>query len=84
MERTDFKIRVDDGEVQDYASAHSQYALAAMEAFGVLGLSFPCVVEIWSEALIPEYGPYLYAIDHFTDAQGREYTAPAIMSVRRG
>lgn len=77
---TFYKLRVDDGEVQDYSSDHSQYSLAVLGAFGDLKLPYPCVVEIWVEDLLPDYGPLLFQIGDFVDAQGREYVCPAVMS----
>lgn len=75
-----YKIKVDDGPVQEYSSDHGQYSLAAMTAFGDLKLPYPCVIEIWVEDLLPEYGPYFFKIGPFVDMQGNEYNTPSVMN----
>lgn len=78
---TDFIIDVEGIGPQPFTSLHSEYALAAMEAFGVLGLSYPCELKIWVPGLMPHYGPYRYRIGNFVDSSGREYIAPAVQNI---
>jgi hypothetical protein len=79
-EPVEFKIRVNDGEVQSFSSRFGVYSHAVMEAFGALKMPYPCDVEIWVEHLVPHgYGPYRYRIDDFFDGHGNHYACPSIM-----
>ena len=79
-ERVEFHIRVNRGPEQSYTSRHSIYIHAVMEAFGVLGLPYPCDIEIWSPDLVTDgYGPYFYRIDDFVDARGNVYGVASVM-----
>ncbi|MDG4856395.1 hypothetical protein [Mesorhizobium sp. WSM4982] len=83
-DQTLFKLRINEGPTVEFAASHSEYSLAVMEAFGCLGLPYPCDVEIWVDDLVAAgYGPYLYKIADFVDARGNEYGAPAVMTARR-
>lgn len=83
-EPCEFHIRVDGGEERTFSSRHSIYVHAVMEAFGVLGLPYPCEVEIWTPGNVAGgYGPYLYRIDDFVDNRGNVYGCPSVMTVFR-
>ena len=74
----DYKILVNGVDEFDFSTHHTEYQLAVLSAFGCLGLSYPCEVEIWVPHLLPDYGPYKYRIADFVDVDGREYQAPAV------
>lgn len=76
-----FMLQVNQDEPAEYVSAFSQYSLAVLEAFGALGMPYPCTVKIWSPDLVPEYGPYTYRIGDFVDMNGRQYVTPSVQSV---
>lgn len=78
-EPVDFCIKVNGGDETHFRSRHSEYRLAVMEAFGALGMPYPCSVEIWAPHLLPDYGPYHYVIDDFIDVHGVRYGCPAVM-----
>ena len=80
----EFRIRVDGGEERTFTARHSEYSVAVMEAFGVLGLPYPCEVEIWVPDLVAAgYGPYRYRIDDFVDNRGNVYGCPSVLTVFR-
>jgi hypothetical protein len=55
-----------------------------MEAFGALGLPYPCEVEIWTPSNVEGgYGPYFYRIDDFIDRHGNVYGCPSVLTVFR-
>jgi hypothetical protein len=84
MGRNKFHLRIDGGDEQIFVSRHSAYSHAVMEAFGVLGLPYPCEVEIWVPDLMEAgYGPYFYRIGDFDDGRGNRYGCPAVMNVFR-
>ncbi|RWQ32821.1 MAG: hypothetical protein EOS20_05020 [Mesorhizobium sp.] len=77
---TEFHIRIDDGPVQVFNARTGIYSQAVMEAFGVLGLPYPCSVEIWVPHLVEAgYGPYFYRIADFVDMAGNVYGCPSVM-----
>ena len=77
---TQFRIVVDGGKECGFESSYSQYDLAVLEAFGALGLPYPCEVKIWCTDLVEAgYGPYFYRIDGFIDMAGNHYGCPAVM-----
>jgi len=81
---TEFHIRVDDGPERLFSARHSEYVLAVMEAFGVLGLPYPCQVEIWVPDLVAAgYGPYRYEINDFDDGRGNRYGCPSVLTLHR-
>ena len=84
-EPVEFRIRVDGGEPMTFRSRHSQYRLAALEAFGALGLPYPCSVEIWAPHLVAAGNrPLHYVIDDFVDMHGHRYGSPAVMIATTG
>lgn len=84
-EQFQFMIRINDGPEQAYTSVHSIYSLAVMEAFGRLGMPYPCNVEIWCPGLPEEgYGPYRYRVDDFVDMRRNRYGCPSVMSAGVG
>ena len=76
-----FMIQINQDEPVPYVSAFSQYSLAVLEAFGALGMPYPCTVKIWSPNLVPQYGPYTYRIEDFVDMNGQQYVSPSVQSV---
>lgn len=79
---TKFRIRINDGEERGYNSRHSIYSHAVMEAFGALGLPYPCDVEIWVPDLVEAgYGSYFYRIADFVDMHGNKYGCPSILTL---
>ena len=81
---TRFAIQVDDGPEQPFAARHSVYRLAALEAFGRLGLPYPCTIRIWMPELVAAgYPGFTYRIDNYVDRYGQEYGFPAVMQVTR-
>jgi hypothetical protein len=80
-DRFRFLLSVDGGRTRTFNSRHSEYALAVMEAFGRLALSYPCTVTIWVPRLVKAgYGPYHYRVDDFVDVRGNRYVCPSVMS----
>lgn len=80
-ETSEFHIRVDGGDVMLFTARTGIYSLAVMEAFGVLGLPYPCLVEIWTPDNVQGgYGPYFYRIADFVDNRGNVYGCPSIMN----
>lgn len=79
----DFMIKVNGGEPQAFHASTGVYVVAVMEAFGKLGMPYPCDVEIWSVPPVPDHGPYFYRIADFVDNRGNVYGCPSVMNSRR-
>lgn len=80
-EPSEFHIRVDGGDEMRFTARNSTYSVAVMEAFGLLGLPYPCTVEIWTPGNVAGgYGPYFYRIADFVDNRGNVYGCPSIMN----
>lgn len=76
-----FHLSVDGGPEQLFEARTGIYSHAVMEAFGKLGLPYPCDVKIWVPRLVEAgYGPYHYRIADFVDARGDVYGCPAVMT----
>lgn len=70
--KTNWKVQVNDGNVQDFETETSLYGLAALAALAQLKYDKSTlllndksvdIVKIWSETLISDYGPYEYGFD---------------------
>lgn len=57
-----FHIRINGGPKQFFPVKTTIYRDAAAAVPAVYGRRLPVDVEIWSEDLVPEYGPYHYRI----------------------
>lgn len=57
-----FHIRINGGPKQFFPVKTTIYRDAAAAVPAIYGRRLPVDVEIWSEDLVPEYGPYHYRI----------------------
>lgn len=73
---TTYDVRIDDGEVQQFTCRTGFYSLAALAAVACLSDKTNCMVEISVPDLVPEYGPYLYAVG--PDPRGSGFVAAPV------
>jgi len=57
-----YDVRIDGGEVQQFTCRTGFYSLAALAAVACLSDKANCMIEISIPDLVPDYGPYLYAV----------------------
>lgn len=57
-----FEVRVNDGCVQHITVESGIYRDAAAATLALLEVSIPSIIEIWSPAALPQYGPYFFPI----------------------
>jgi hypothetical protein len=78
-----FMVRVNDGEPVEFLSKHSEYSIAALDAFGKLDLDYRSMIDIWVPDLVEHgYGPFRYIFTDFVDWRGNEYGVPSVCQCR--
>lgn len=72
MSNVQWKVQINDGDVQDFETKTGQYGLACVAALAHLDYKESDliidgknmnIIKIWCEKLLPDYDPYYYAFD---------------------